>query len=183
MITISMTGSLKRKCYSFTKHPLPQSLAEPDTTCYSQASRLEQWRLAMSRELNALLQNKTWSLVPLPLGRTPIGCKWVYRIKRNADRYKARLDAKGFHQCEGLDYLDTFFSPVAKPITIRVVLSPTLPHKWPIKPIGCSKYILNGHLKEEVYVTQSLGFIDPSFPSHVCKLQRSLYGIIGSLAY
>lgn len=52
--------------------------------------------------------NKTWSLVPLPPNRTPIGCKWVFRIMENPDgsinRYKARLVAKGFHQLYRFDY-------------------------------------------------------------------------------
>jgi hypothetical protein len=54
----------------------------------------------MNSELQALIDNQTWSLVPLPPGKHPISCKWVYRIKRNADgsvvRYKARLVARGF---------------------------------------------------------------------------------------
>jgi histone deacetylase 1/2 len=55
-----------------------------------------------------------------------VGCKWVFRIKRNSDgavdRYKARLVAKGFHQQPSIDYKETF-SPVIKPTTIRIVLS------------------------------------------------------------
>ena len=54
----------------------------------------------MDKEIEALEVTNTWSLVPLPLGESPIGCKWVYRVKYLPDgsieRYKARLVAKGF---------------------------------------------------------------------------------------
>jgi len=39
----------------------------------------------MNAKLEALKDNKTWSLVPLPVGQKPIGCKWVYKIKYKSD--------------------------------------------------------------------------------------------------
>jgi histone deacetylase 1/2 len=58
------------------------------------------WRHAMEEEYNALLENKTWQLVPPRSNKNVIDCKWVYRIKKKADgsidRYKARLVAKRF---------------------------------------------------------------------------------------
>ena len=54
----------------------------------------------MDKEIQALEQTHTWVLTPLPPGKRPIGCKWVYRVKLNPDgtieRYKARLVAKGY---------------------------------------------------------------------------------------
>ncbi|KAK9063757.1 hypothetical protein SSX86_017629 [Deinandra increscens subsp. villosa] len=105
-----------------TIHPLPPTI-EPST--HTQALRDPNWRQAMDLEFNALIQNQTWDLVP-PTSHSPIGCKWVFRVKRNPDgtieKYKARLVAKGFLQQYGKDYFDTF-SPVTKPVTIRTVLS------------------------------------------------------------
>lgn len=75
---------------------------------FAQAICDSKWRHAMEQELYALEENGTWSLQPLPPGKKPIGCKWVYKIKFNPDgsveRYKARLVAKGYSQIEGLDY-------------------------------------------------------------------------------
>lgn len=80
----------------------------------------------MKVEIKALNANRTWVLVPRPLNKNIVDCKWVYKMKHNPDgsvsRYKAHLVAKGFSQTEGVDYTETF-SPVIKPSTIRLVLS------------------------------------------------------------
>jgi len=71
----------------------------------------------MDEELSALHKIYTWDLVPLPSGKSVVGCRWVYKIKISSDgsieRYKARLVAKGYSQQYGMDYEDTF-APVAK---------------------------------------------------------------------
>ena len=54
----------------------------------------------MDKEIQALKQNHTWDVTTLPLGKLPICCKWVYKVKLNPDgsvkRFKARLVAKGY---------------------------------------------------------------------------------------
>nr|XP_043615796.1 uncharacterized protein LOC122587696 [Erigeron canadensis] len=159
-----------------TVHPIPPSL-EPKT--YLQASKDPLWRKAMDDEYNALLRNQTWELVA-PSAREPIGCKWVFRIKRRSDgsidKYKARLVAKGFLQEYGKDYFDTF-SPVTKPVTIRTVLAIALSKDWPLRQLDVNNAFLHGHLHEEVYMIQPRGYVHPQFPNHVCKLRRSLYGL------
>ena len=37
---------------------------------------------------------------------------------------------------------------------------------------------LNGYLKEELYMMQPEGFVDPKCANKVCKLQRSIYGLV-----
>lgn len=93
------------------------------------------WKTAKQEEYNALINNNTWTLVPLPQ-RHAIGCKWVFRVKEDpngsVNRYKTRLVAKGFHQRYEFDFTKTF-SPVVKPITIRLILTIALTHKWQIQ--------------------------------------------------
>ena len=66
----------------------------------------------MFEELQALAKAQTWDLVTLPLRKTVVGCRWVYKIKTKSDgsidRYKARLIAKGFNQEYNSDYEETF---------------------------------------------------------------------------
>lgn len=87
----------------------------------------------MQHEIAALQANHIWTLMPLPLHKRPIGCKWVYKIKLKPDGtlewYKARLVAKGYSQVEGVDYRETF-APVAKLTTVRMLLSVAAVQGW-----------------------------------------------------
>lgn len=162
--------------HTTTNHPLPPPI-EP--TCVSQAVKDLNWRSAMSSEFNALIQNGTWTLVPRQ-NQNVIGCKWVFRLKRNSDgtvaRYKERLVAKGFHQRLDLDFTHTF-SPVTKPVTIRVILSIALSKGWSLRQLDINNAFLHGTLSKQVFMQQPLGFMDSQFPDYVCCLKKSIYGL------
>ena len=95
-------------------------------TSFTTASKILQWREVMNAEFNALLESSTWTLVPKLLHMNLVGCKWIYRIKKNSNgsisQYKAHPITKGFHQQPSIDYGDTF-SLVLKPTTIWTILS------------------------------------------------------------
>jgi hypothetical protein len=115
----------------------------------------------MHLELQALESTHTWSIVDLPHGKIPIGCKWVYKVKYNADgtieRYKARLVAKGYTQLEGVDYFETF-SPVAKLTTVRTLLALSSINNWFLEQLDVNNAFLHGDLNEEVYMTIPPGY-------------------------
>uniref|UniRef100_A0A2N9IFH9 Integrase catalytic domain-containing protein n=1 Tax=Fagus sylvatica TaxID=28930 RepID=A0A2N9IFH9_FAGSY len=157
-------------------HALTSSV-EP--SCYSTTLRHSHWREAMSNELRALEANSTWTLKPLPLGKKPIGCKWVFKTKLKADgsieRYKARLVAKGYTQIEGLDYHETF-APVAKITTVQCLLAVAAAQQWIIHQLDVNDAFLHGDLDEEVYMTPPPGYC-PKGETRVCRLRKSLYGL------
>ncbi len=102
-----------------------------EPSCYQEAvddTDSEKWKVAMEEEMDSLAKNNTWDLVELPEGRSVVGCKWVFKLKRKVDgsieRYKARLVAKGYSQVEGIDFHE-IFSPVVKLVSIRTVLALT----------------------------------------------------------
>jgi histone deacetylase 1/2 len=138
------------------------------------------WREAMNDEYQALMDNKTWHLVPPSSTRNIIDCKWVFRIKKNADgtidRYKARLVAKGFKQRHGIDNEETF-SPGVKSATIRLVLTIAVSRGWSLWQLDVKNVFLHGVLEEEVYMKQPLGFEHPHTPHFICKLDKALYGL------
>lgn len=135
----------------------------------------------MQEEIKALEDNHTWKLVPLPPGKIPIGCKWVYNVKFKAnceiERYKARLVAKGYNQKAGLDYQDTF-SPVVKIVTVRSVLSIAAASGWHIHQLDVYNAFLQGYLFDEVYMTLPEGFSSQGEKSGlVRRLVKSMYGL------
>ena len=136
------------------------------------------WIHAIEKELDAVKANNTWDLVPLPAGKRPIGCKWVYKVKLKADgsleRYKAPLVAKGYTQEYGVDYQETF-SPVVRMTTIRTIIALASHRHWPLYQLDVNNAFLHGDLHEEVYMKPLEGLtVDPYL---VCKLKSSLYGL------
>ena len=154
------------------------AMTEP--TSYTVAFKHSSWCTTMDEKFQALKKQGTWSLVPLPPSKNVVGCKWVYKLKTHSDgtvaRYKARLVAKGFHQQYRIDFNETF-SPVIKPPTVKLVLSLAVFLNWPLRQLDVKNAFLHETLKEEVYMTQPQGYIDPIHPQYVCKLQKSIYGL------
>ncbi|XP_070011384.1 uncharacterized protein [Nicotiana sylvestris] len=124
------------------------------------------WRHAMIDEMFALHTSGTWELVPLPSGKSTVGCHWVYAIKvgpdGKVDRLKACLVSKGYTQIFGLDYRDTL-SPVAKIASARLFLSMDVVRHWPLYQLYIKNAFLHGDLEDEVYIEQPPGTVIQEF--------------------
>ncbi|GKD57975.1 retrovirus-related pol polyprotein from transposon TNT 1-94, partial [Tanacetum coccineum] len=89
---------------------------------------------------------------------------------------KARLVAKGYAQEEGIDFEETF-APVACLEVVRIFVEYATHKSFPIYQMDVKMKFLNGPLKEEVYVAQPDGFVDPDLPEKVYRLRKALYGL------
>jgi len=116
---------------------------------FEQVVRNPKWNNAMDEEMAALDANVIWELVALPKDKKAIGCKWVYKIKHNADgfvrRYKVRLVAKGYAQTYGIDYEETY-SPVAKMTTIRTIIVMAVAKRWSLHQMDVKNVFFHGDL-------------------------------------
>jgi hypothetical protein len=152
-----------------------------DPNSFSQAMSGEYsklWLQAMNEEMESMAKNQVWDLVDLPEKAVVIGCKWVYKTKRdaygNVERYKARLVAKGFTQNECIDYHETF-SSVFKNDSFRIIMALVAHFDLELHQMDVKTTFLNGNLEEEVYMKQPEGFDDNT--QKVCKLNKSIYGL------
>ena len=141
----------------------------------------DKWLEAMKSEIGSMYENKVWTLVDLPDDRRAIENKWIFQKKTNADGnvtvHKARLVVKGFRQVQGVNYDETF-SPVAMLKSVRSMLAIASFYDYEIWQMDVKIVFLNGYLKEELYMMQPEGFVDPKSANKVCKLQRSIYGLV-----
>ncbi|GJT12046.1 retrovirus-related pol polyprotein from transposon TNT 1-94 [Tanacetum coccineum] len=92
------------------------------------------------------------------------------------DRLQARLVAKGYRQEEGIDFKESF-APVVRIEAIRIFIANAASKNMTIYQMDVKTSFLNGELKEEVYVSQPEGFVDPDHPTHVYRLKKALYGL------
>lgn len=137
------------------------------------------WIIAMQEEMESLKKNSTWELTDLPEKREAIGCKWVFKVKKNekgvVQRYKARLVAQGFSQKFGVDFNEVF-APVGRQSTFRTLLSVAGRRKMKVHHLDAKTAFLNGSLEEVIYMNQPPGF---NFEDQrkVCLLKKSIYGL------
>ncbi|GKG19644.1 retrovirus-related pol polyprotein from transposon TNT 1-94, partial [Tanacetum coccineum] len=134
----------------------------------------------MQEELHEFERLEVWELVPPPEKAFVISLKWIYKVKLDELggilKNKAWLVARGYRQEEGIDFKESFAS-VARLEAIRIFLAFDVHMNMVIYQMDVKTVFLNGNLREEVYVSQPDGFVDPDKPNYVYKLKKALYGL------
>nr|GFA06778.1 hypothetical protein [Tanacetum cinerariifolium] len=131
-------------------------------------------------ELHQFDRLDIWELVDRPLCKNVINMKWLWKNKRDEEniviRNKSRLVAKGHAQKEGVDF-EELFAPVARLEAVRLFIAYAA-HKFvTVYQMDVKIAFLYGPLKEEVYVNQPDGFVNPYHPDKVYRLKKALYGL------
>ncbi|GKD13546.1 retrovirus-related pol polyprotein from transposon TNT 1-94, partial [Tanacetum coccineum] len=135
---------------------LTVSTAEPKNIKEAMADSA--WIEAMQEELHQFDRLQVWELVDKPFGKN------------------ARLVAKGYSQKEGIDFEESF-APITRLEAVRIFVAYDAHKSFLIYQMDVKTAFLNGPLKEEVYIVQPNGFIDPDHPDKVYRLRKALYGL------
>ncbi|GJT44186.1 retrovirus-related pol polyprotein from transposon TNT 1-94 [Tanacetum coccineum] len=140
----------------------------------NKTSARNKWRDVYART------HHVWELVDRPLCKNVINMKWLWKNKHDEENTiihnKACLVAKGYGQQEGIDFEESF-SPVAQLEAVRLFVAYAAHKSFPVYQIDVKTTFINGPLKEELYVNQPDGFIDPHYPDKVYRLKKALYGL------
>nr|GEY83873.1 retrovirus-related Pol polyprotein from transposon TNT 1-94 [Tanacetum cinerariifolium] len=107
------------------------------------------WIESMQDDLNQFEKLQVWELVPRQEGKNIIALKWLWNNKCDAENI----------------------------VAVRMFIAYSAHKNIIIFQMDVKTAFLNGPLKEEVYVSQPEGFIDPEFPNHVYTLKKALYGL------
>ncbi|GJV03910.1 retrovirus-related pol polyprotein from transposon TNT 1-94, partial [Tanacetum coccineum] len=138
------------------------------------------WFQAMQDDIYEFDRLQVWELVPQPDCVLIIALKWIYKVK--LDEYgdvlknKARLVAKGYRQEEGINFEESF-ALVARIEAIRIFIANAASKNMTIYQMDVKTTFLIDELKEEVYVSQPEGFVNPDYLIHVYCLKKALYGL------
>ncbi len=162
-------------CLAETKasHNIPRSYR------HAISSDPDRWMIPMRVEMDTLKRKHTWDLVKAPDGANIMDSMWVYDIKWDGDgnriKDKARLVGKGYTQQLGVDYNETW-AGVTRLESVRITAAIAARNDlrlWRIDFVGA---YLNSLTKEDIYMKQPEGFVEPGLEDHVCKLVHTIYG-------
>lgn len=138
----------------------------------------DKWLEAERVELEALARRGTYKpLKKCPPGVKLIGCKWVYKVKLNADgsveRFKARLVAKGYTQRYGIDFDETY-SPVVRGTTFRWLVAMAARQGWSMKMGDVSSAYLYSNNDRPIIMRPPPGY---DSDCEAWDLKKSIYGL------
>ncbi|GJX00710.1 retrovirus-related pol polyprotein from transposon TNT 1-94 [Tanacetum coccineum] len=136
--------------------------------------------IARQEELNEFERLEVWELIPRPNKVMVITLKWIYKVKLDELgcnlKNKARLVARSYRQEKGINFEESF-ATVTRLEAIRIFLAFAAHMNMVVYQMDVKTAFQNGNLREEVYVSQPDGFVDPDNANHMYKVNKDLYGL------
>ncbi|GJW28365.1 retrovirus-related pol polyprotein from transposon TNT 1-94 [Tanacetum coccineum] len=156
-------------------HPLEQVIGDPSKPVMTRR------RLQTNAEIYMYALTVS-TIEPKNIKEAMLDHSWIESMKDELNHFK-RLDVwelvecpVGYRQEEGIDFEESF-APVARLEAVRIFVAYAAHKNFPIFQMDVKTTFLNGPLKEEVFVRQLDGFVDPEFPNLVYCLKKALYGL------
>ncbi|GJU34637.1 retrovirus-related pol polyprotein from transposon TNT 1-94 [Tanacetum coccineum] len=138
------------------------------------------WIEAIQEEIHKFERLQVRELVPRLDYIMLINLKWIFMVKLDEFggvlKNKARLVAKGYRQEEGINFEESF-APVSRLEAIRIFIANVAHKNMIVYQMDVKTALLNGVLRDEVYVSQPEGFVYQDHPKHVYRLKNALYGL------
>jgi Reverse transcriptase (RNA-dependent DNA polymerase) len=158
-------------CFIGLHSIVPTSNDEPTLQEAMDSDHAKEWQEAIDAELAGMWKKGVFTDEPMPAGKTPVGTKFVLKIKRKADgtveRFKARLVAQGFSQQRGIDFHQTF-SPVVSTDVLRTILALAAANKWTVSMLDFTQAYLNADIDTDLWVKLP--------DNNIVKVKKALYG-------
>nr|GEW63901.1 hypothetical protein [Tanacetum cinerariifolium] len=159
-------------------HPLEQVIGNPSQSVRTRRQLKSDGEMCMFALTFDRLD--VWELVDKPLCKNVINMKWLWKNKHDEEytviRNKSCLVAKGYAQKEGVDFEESFAS-VARLEVVRLFITYATHKSFTVYHMDVKTLFLYSPLKEEVYVNQPDGFVDPYHLDKVYRLKKALYGL------
>lgn len=179
--------SMTRVLFShYSQAPMPSKLETTGKIVpknFHQACQFPQWREAINREYNALVDRKTWTYIKYTPDMEPLPFIWDFRIKEAPGSdisilYKARCCLRGDKQVAYRDFdPNNLYAPVVRHETIRMLLAKTAAQDLILEGADVANAYLYGNLDTPIIMqqpTDSTG--KEAYPGYVCSLLKSIYG-------
>nr|GEX00695.1 retrovirus-related Pol polyprotein from transposon TNT 1-94 [Tanacetum cinerariifolium] len=139
------------------------------------------WDLVIQPVFDEFFSLTATVVSPVPKVEAPASVKsteWIYKVKLDELggilKNKARLVARRYRQEEGIDFEESF-APVVGLEAVRKFLTFAAHMNMIVYQMDVKTDVLNEILREEVYVSQSGGYVDPDNPNHMYRLKKALY--------
>uniref|UniRef100_A0A0N5BJE0 Retrovirus-related Pol polyprotein from transposon TNT 1-94 n=1 Tax=Strongyloides papillosus TaxID=174720 RepID=A0A0N5BJE0_STREA len=134
------------------------------------AWNIPEWRESMEKEINKLMEEKTWKIIKTPLNEQILSTRWVFSTKADGQK-KSRIVVRGYEQSNEVES----FAPTSSSVTLKILITLALKNDMTLYQIDFCAAFVQSELREDIYLHPPLGI---TIPEGCClKLNKALYGL------